>query len=308
MSSSTEKNTPTRVVVGICTHRRNEELDRLLRALVGMSAEYTDLALGVVVADDNPDLSARSVVEPWQDSLTLGVHWKAVGAQNIAAGRNCLIDAAVELDAHLAYVDDDEMPEPSWLRELLGVQASTSADIVIGAIRLDFPEDAPEWLATRPPERYEVSVADGAEPEICLSGNALLTRDWMRTSGLRFDLPYGATGGEDSDFFMRASAAGAVIRYSSRSLVVEIVSPKRATARYQLAKEFRRGALAAHLSRRQLPRWRVAVRATRYVLAGLGGAIVQTGRSRREVFWHLAWANRGVGMLAGTLGFRFAHS
>jgi len=298
-----------RVVVGICTHARNEELDRLLAVIARHARErYQHLHLGAVVADDNPDLSARAVVERWAAEMPLGVQWRPVGAQNISAGRNRLIDAALELDADLVYVDDDEVPDEAWLDELLRIAAATDADVVIGAIQLDFPPEAPRWLHERPLELFGVGGEDASEPVICLSGNALLTQRWLRRTGVRFDIPLGETGGEDTDFFERARAEGARIRHAAHSLVHEIVPPRRATLRYQLAKEFRRGALAPRLDRDGMPRWRMSLRAGRYVVSGLLGALAGARRGRSGVYWRLAWSSRGLGMLAGIAGWRFRHA
>ena len=297
------------VVVGVCTHRRNESLRRLLVTLVGLGeSRYSALHLGVVVADDNPDLSASGVVDEFAGKLPLGVRWLPVGVGNISAGRNALLDAAREAGADLVFVDDDDLPEDGWLGELLATADRTSADIVIGSIRSEFPTGTPDWLVRRPGERFGISVADGEEPEVCLSGNALLSCAWLRNSTLRFDDGLGRTGGEDTDFFERAREGGAVVRFSAGSTVVEVVAQHRATARYQLGKEFRRGALARRLERGRMSAPRLALRAGRYVATGAVTSMMHLGRDRGQVFWGLAWAVRGLGMLAGILGLRMRHA
>jgi succinoglycan biosynthesis protein ExoM len=57
----------------------------------------------------------------------------------------------------------------------------------------------------------------------------------------RFDLKFGRSGGEDSDFFYRAFKAGAVYRLENEARVTEWVTPSRRSFAWLLRRRFRSG-------------------------------------------------------------------
>ena len=294
------------VLIGICTYRRNAELDRLLADLAStVERRYDGFAVGIAVADDNPDLSAREVTERWSEAFPLGTRWLGVASGNISAARNALLDAAVEAEADLCFLDDDEMPDPAWLHELQRVRRSSDADVVIGSVHRRFPADAPNWLHELP-SALGVTYPDGSVPEVGITGNALISVSWLRQSGLRFEAELGTTGGEDVTFFNTAKGRGANVRYAANSLVWEIVPPARSTFSFQVGFEFRTGVHIARFSP-DVPVPRLLARAARDMSVGVVRAAAALPRSRGVAFTHLGRAVRGGGIALGLLGLRLDH-
>ena len=78
-----------KVIVAVCTYRRNEQLRRLLSHLLEAATEARELCIvGGAVVDDNADGSAEPVVAEFADRLELGVQYRSSGQQNISIARN----------------------------------------------------------------------------------------------------------------------------------------------------------------------------------------------------------------------------
>jgi hypothetical protein len=45
-----------------------------------------------------------------------------------------------------AFIDDDEIPDPNWLEQLLLTQARTGADVVRGCVEPILPDGSPTWI------------------------------------------------------------------------------------------------------------------------------------------------------------------
>ena len=79
----------TTVALYVCTHKRNDELRRLLTSVRAAAERATDrAALGVVIVDDNPDGRAKAVADEYTGAFELGVHYRHSGKQNISVARN----------------------------------------------------------------------------------------------------------------------------------------------------------------------------------------------------------------------------
>ena len=126
-----------KIMVAICTFRRNDPLRVLLRALQAVADTATGRArIGVVVVDDNDDRRARAVVDEFQGAFALGCHYRHSGQKNISLARNMAVDTASADSDWVAMIDDDCEPEPTWLCAFLDVIEATGADCVTGAMQL----------------------------------------------------------------------------------------------------------------------------------------------------------------------------
>ena len=296
--------------VAICTFRRPNELRQLLEHLGRQRfAAVAPSELHLLVVDNAPEGGATDVVGSRCEPFS-GVTHVHAGASNIAVARNAVLDHVPSGIRFVACIDDDELPEPEWLDELLRVQRSTAAPFVIGPVRPVLPTDAPGWLVEgRFYDLYE--LADGAALEEGLTGNALLDIDVVRRLGLRFDERLGLAGGEDQLFFRQAHAAGASIRFAAGAVVYEPVPAARTTVRYLLRREFRKGNTLG-LFDRGAPGWpkgrplRRAATALKWAgtgaVVGAGGLV---GRDRARSVRGLLSASRAAGMVTGLIGHRF---
>lgn len=298
---------PLCVCVGICTYRRNSQLARLLHALGRLRfSRIPPPSVWVVVIDNSPGGEARETVACHGRDSTRYVH---LGAVNIAAGRNAVLAHAADAD-FLACLDDDEVPEPEWLEELLIVQRETDADMVVGPVRPLMPETAPAWF--RDGNFFDLGDApDRSDLTEGITGNALLRLSRVRELGLVFDERLGASGGEDQVFFRTAVHRGATVRYAARAVVHESVPAERVSARYLVAREFRKGTTLGLLDRGAAgwPPPHPILRTLKSVRWCVRGALLAMGgvaRGRRAtIVSGVLQLSRAAGMIAGLCGYRF---
>jgi len=214
-----------RVVIAVPTFRRTEQLRELLPELLDQ-ANSIDPPAQVVVADNDPDGSARAVVRDCPESVRY-VHEPRPG---LAAVRNRLLDESRDFDA-LAFIDDDEKPAAGWLAELVSAWRLYGCAAVSGPVRSVFDNQPEAWIATtavfRRPQHASGTLRTGGA-----SNNLLLDLRWLRQAELRFDPAYGESGGEDTKLMHSIVAAGGEIRWCDTAEVTELVPPERQTKQW----------------------------------------------------------------------------
>lgn len=294
----------TRVAVCIPTYRRPQSLRRLLLALSELQFREPTPQVSVVVADNDPAQTARVVTNEMARQGAPRPQYVAEPRKGVAHVRNAAIAAAGAVD-FVAFIDDDEVPEPQWLAELLSVQRQTGADVVTGPVLPDYPAATPKWLLD-------------SEFLAPLSGSSAVVRDWAATGNVLvrrslalelggFDPEYGRTGGEDVQFFGRAAAAGALIVWAEHARVLEAVPPDRLVLAWHLRRAVREGNISARVAQELSPagcsRSRRAVSDVRRLLrCGLGAPVVYAVGRRAQALRGMRMACSAVGALAAEVG------
>src|SRR5262249_22718479 len=123
---------PVKVDVAIATYRRPRGLFRLLGGLARLRFRGEPPDLRVVVIDHDPAGPAAEVCQDARRWLDLPLVHRVEPRRGIPQARNAAVAAALERAEFVAFIDDDEVPSPQWLDELLRVQAETGADAVAG--------------------------------------------------------------------------------------------------------------------------------------------------------------------------------
>jgi succinoglycan biosynthesis protein ExoM len=202
----------------------------------------TGLSLGLLVVDNDPRASAQAVVQSASKSSPLPISYCVEPKRSISAARNRVLIEAARLDAaYLALIDDDEFMQPDWLVELYATMQETGADAVGAPVYWALPNDAPAWqhaLPTSP--RHEALYGNRkkkSKPWLYPStNNVLMKAKIFRDLGLRFDIRFGMTGGEDTDFFARAKKAGARYAFTKKAAVLEHVPASRLTLKWRFSR------------------------------------------------------------------------
>ena len=226
------------VTVCICTLRRPALLRRLLESL---ERQRTDRRFGysVVVTDNDPECSARSVVERFSGQTGPRPLYSSEPRLNIALARNEALRHAT--GEFIAFIDDDEFPDPDWLSCMLDACERFQSAGVLGPVRPHFDHPPPSWiLKGRFCERPEHRTGREMAWEECRTGNVLFRRSILPSHGDVFCEEFG-TGGEDKDFFMRMIRADHVFRWCNEGIVYETVPPARWKRSYLLKRALLRG-------------------------------------------------------------------
>ncbi|UCC32144.1 MAG: glycosyltransferase family 2 protein, partial [Phycisphaerales bacterium] len=111
-----------RVAVCVITCRRPEGLQRLLRALNALTFRGDPPDIEVIVVDNDADTSAASVCDLLRRDLNWPLRYEVEPQRGIPFARNRAVACAADTADFVSFIDDDEVPQPSWLDELLAVQ------------------------------------------------------------------------------------------------------------------------------------------------------------------------------------------
>jgi glycosyltransferase involved in cell wall biosynthesis len=298
-----------RIAVCVCTLRRPEGLDRLLAGLAGL--EFRRVAapeIVVVIVDNDAAPSGEPIVAAWRPRLPWQLVYRHEPRRGLVWARNACLDAVPEAADWIAFIDDDETPEPRWLEALLDVARRERAEIVGGPVKPRFEAPVPAWI-----ERgafFEIGpYRDGTPTTFIATNNALVSADMVRRHGWRFQPIFNLTGGEDQHFFLRAVEQGYRAVTAADALVWETVPPDRTNARWLLRRKFRMGTTLATIDVLRSDTWRSRLRR-----AGKAAGRITVGCCQLwlvlpegkaglvKALSHVAW---GLGSLAGLLGLRY---
>jgi glycosyltransferase involved in cell wall biosynthesis len=226
------------ITVCICTFKRAGLLEALLPAI---ESQRTDgcFTHDIVVVDNDEARSAEQVVRQFAAICRIPVAYRVEPDENIALARNMAVDRAE--GALLAFIDDDEVPTTDWLYELFHTRAKFHADAVLGPVLARFQQDPAAWVVKgkffdRPRHRTGCPIKWSE----ARTGNVLVSKDVCRAMDPPFRPQFG-NGGEDVDFFRRATELGYRFVWSDEAIVHELVPPHRCTRRFLMRRALLRG-------------------------------------------------------------------
>jgi succinoglycan biosynthesis protein ExoM len=236
----------TSVVICIATYQRPALLAQLLKS-VRRASELVEADVRCVVVDNDPAGGAEDVVLGLARGGGVNVTYVLERRPGIAAARNAALAALQPGDEWLAFVDDDEVVDPAWLRQLLLAAADHSADVVAGPVEPVYPDGTPRWV-----ERGEWHgrrrLPTGSPITWAATNNVLVRRAALeRLAVPAFDESFGLTGGSDLEFFDRIRRSGARMVWCDAAVVSEVVPLQRSTPRWLVKRALRLGNVTGRL-------------------------------------------------------------
>ena len=205
-------------------------------ALESLLCQETDgqFTYDIVVIDNASTDDTKQVVEQMAATASAPIRYVYQATPGPAPARNRGLEHS--RGEWLAFIDDDELATPGWLKHLHQAAVTTGASIIGGAVHLDLPQDVLSRFnrfvratSLREIDYYPVvqPYRDKRLPGTC---NALVARRVFDEVGC-FDAMQ-KCGGSDSDFFLRARAAGFDLFYTPHAIVRHRVAPNRLTTEY----------------------------------------------------------------------------
>lgn len=287
----------------VCTYKRNklliEALDGIERAAIKVGR------VRIIVVDNEGQRGAEGPVREWAERANVEVLYLSQPRQNISLTRNMALDHATA--PWIAFLDDDETPDPDWLANLVAAAERYEADVVFGPVISVFDGEAPKW-AKEGKVFQRRRYASGSEMPVraACTGNLMMRGSRFARDQFRFDPELGLSGGEDSEFFGRLSRAGYRLVWTDDAPVYEGVPKTRTTISWIVKRAFRVGSVDAY-NKRRFRRYGEAVVAA--VKAGvflvvdsvlaLVWAPISTPRSIYNVFRVALAAGYFYGLVAG---------
>lgn len=228
------------ISVCICTFKRPQFLQRLLRELVDQQTDGL-FSYSIVVVDNDYLQSAKAAVEEFGRTSRIPIGYYVEPQQNIPLARNKAIENAQA--NYIAFIDDDELPIKRWLLTLLKACDEYDVDGVLGPVKRRFEEKPPDWvLMGQFYERRTFPTGTVLEWKHGRTGNVLLKGHLFATGELPFRPEFRAS--EDQDFFHRMIEKGYRFIWCDEAVAYEIVPPTRWKRTIMLKRALLRGAMA----------------------------------------------------------------
>jgi GT2 family glycosyltransferase len=226
----------------IASHGSARHLCEVLDAL----AIQTQSDFDVVVIDNNflPQVKVMSTV--LCSSRLRVIHEPRLG---LSIARNVAVAHAEGEIA--AFLDDDAVPEPSWLAELLAGLERHGASVAGGSINLGVRGDVPDWMGIEHRRLLAELLYDGQDipsigesQYICGGNMAAVTSAFELVGG--FSESFGRVGGvlrssEELEWCRRVQAAGLGVAFVASARVAHIIMPDRLKLSYFLKRSYWQG-------------------------------------------------------------------
>ena len=308
-----------KVAVCVITYQRPEGLKRLIEGLNRLTFNKCQVpSLDVVVVDNDSAGLACELCEGIYPDLNWPLKCFVEPRRGIPYARNKAVACAQEQHVDfIAFVDDDEVPEPSWLDELLYVQRLYEADVVTGPVIPHFTVPVAPWLKKFFEQPRHPS---GYPTEYAYTNNVLVRSEVFERMNKLFDERFALSGGSDTHFFTRVRRAGYKMVWADDALVDEWIPKSRANVRWLLQRAYRKGNNVILLRSESEPsiamRASLVAEASKPLMMGLFGLCrslrvsLQSPVKIRKIRYgplvrSLRQISRGAGMLAGVIGKRY---
>lgn len=234
------------VSILVCTYNRERYLPKCLKGLA--EQDYHVDKYEIIVIDNNSSDSTASIVSEFQKKHDkLNCRYFLETQQGLSFARNRGIKESKA--PIVAFIDDDAIAEPDWLRFLLIPFNNPQVVGVGGKTELQFLAPCPDWINKKWYLEYQPSVgepfpaSDGKWP---IGVNMALRKEALKDMEEPFNTSLGRKGelllaGEETDLFRRLSKAGGLIMIQPRAMVQHLIPPERLTKQYFMRTNFGHG-------------------------------------------------------------------
>ncbi|MBP2291442.1 glycosyltransferase [Azospirillum rugosum] len=231
-----------RVDVCIATFKRATLLAKTLKSLFEMDIP-DGFQVQVIVLDNDRAESARSVVAQAEAPPHIKLIYEVEPQAGVAHARNRALRASG--GDYVAFVDDDETVDKSWLVHLLKACKEFEADVVFGPVLSVLPPNSPTWISqSKLFDRRRFPT--GTPRSTGGAGSVLMTRRILERAGRDFNDAYN-NGGEDTEFFFHLKKIGAKLIWCDEAIAWEDVPDERATIKWMAMRNYNHGRIYARV-------------------------------------------------------------
>lgn len=297
------------VAICIASYQRPSGLKRLLDGLNRLTFNKCEVPkIEVIVVDNDWVGSAISICYNKSDDFRWNLKYYIEPQRGISYARNKACSCVSKNADFVVFIDDDEVPDPSWLDELLFVQQTYDGDVVTGPVLPYFTQrDVPNWVKKGKffePKRYPT----GSLLKAAFTNNVLIRFSILQKIDKVFDERFALTGGEDSHFFMRLYRAGYKLVWADNALVYEWIPQNRTQIKWILHRGYLGWSRHSFCERELYPSRRIlAIRITKalaLIISGLCLILPSLLFGRHKLIQALLHIYKGAGTFAGIAGIR----
>ncbi|GAB4235998.1 MAG: hypothetical protein Tsb0034_10380 [Ekhidna sp.] len=231
-----------KVAIAICTYKRPKKLREALQSVRGLIIP-TDLKACLIVIDNSPSEEVKSVFDQETNDLSFKAEYVTEFNRGIVYARNRALAEAKRNEAdYLAFFDDDDYPNASWLESLWLCKKKFDPEVVSGRMLYHWPErvDLDEEIK-RLYDNALGEIETGTILKKCGSGNVFVDLDFIKKHQLQFHPTFNMTGGEDSHFFECLTKLGGKIVWCNEAVINSNVDISRATESFVIGRRYNVG-------------------------------------------------------------------
>ena len=254
--------------------------------------------------ENEADGPAAAVVDALVPALPFPVHFEVEPRPGIPYARNTAIAAVKDRVDFIAFLDDDEEPEPQWLRVLFDVLRAHDADVVTGPVLCRLPAGASEVL-----ERGKFFVRPrfktGTVRDRAFTGNVMYKVSIFDRFWPPFDESMAMTGGSDAQFSAELFQGGYKIVWADEATVHEDIPADRAQVGWLVRRALRVGGQRARVDFDQLSKLHAGARWTVRMAESIGLGVVDLPMcvfGRHWAIRSLLHFSQAAGRLGAVLG------
>ena len=243
------------IAISCNTFLRPEILEKTLESIAQLNIP-DGIKIEVLVVDNDANASARTVIDKVQVDFPFDITYKVEEKRGLANARNRLLKEALELEvSHIAILDDDDIADENWITNLVDLyNKQENAFIISGPEYCCFDGEFPDYLINNNIFVKKTTKKKGEIRRVCSTHNAFFPVSVVKDSGIWFDSSFVFMGGEDGDFFYRASKIGYTIVFNPDAIVREINGKDRVNVRWILSRNFYNGYSGSYLQYKTRPK------------------------------------------------------
>lgn len=236
------------IAISCNTFLRPGILEKTLTSIANLKIPE-GIEIKVLVVDNDAKASAAPVIEKLQSTYPYKINYFVEEKRGLANARNRLLKEAINLDVtHVAILDDDDIADENWIQNLVDLyNTQENAYIISGPEFCYFEQDFPEYLTNNNIFVKKTSKKKGEIRKVCSTHNAFFPIAIVKNDDIWFDPSFVFMGGEDGDFFYRASKAGYTIVFNPDAIVREINGKDRVNIKWILSRNYYNGYSGSYL-------------------------------------------------------------